>query len=215
MDTERDAGGAPVQTTFRLPPCFHGLELSLLLERGTHQPSSAECLAPFHQDRTQRIAALPMPHSRSYIVFPVEALLRLADGREGCEIGWDEWKEYMAIPSILKTNLVEVCVSGCRLFCITGGRRMEVYDFSMGGRAKYLSEQTDADLGGVRYLAPTGAVGKFPWELFDVDSGHDGVAFLDVSIPLSCAMRSSDVSHSIVQISDASDEEIVLRVCTF
>ena len=131
------------------PPCFHGLELSLLLERGTHQQPSAECLAPFHQDRTQQIAMVFM-RSFGFLVFPVGALLRLADDREGSKIGWDEWKIHTATPSTLELYLFEFCVSGCRLFFVTSGPNVEVevYDFSIQGRAKYLSEQVNADLGG-------------------------------------------------------------------
>ena len=155
-----------MQTSFHLASSFCGFELSLLFERGAHKLSSAECLAPFHQDRTQRIAALRAVSS--CIIFPVETLSGLAEGREGCEIRWDEWKKHVVIPSFPEVNSVDVCVSGCRLFCITPGERyplatMEVYDYSMQGRAKYLSEQIDADLRGVRYLAPTGVVGELHW----------------------------------------------------
>lgn len=57
-------------------------------------------LAPFHQDPTQRIVALTMPHAFGYLVLPVEPLLKLVEGREGCEITWDEWKKHAIIPSI-------------------------------------------------------------------------------------------------------------------
>ena len=201
-----------MQTSFHLPPSFCGFELSLLFERGAHKPSSAECLAPFHQDCTQRIAALRA--ISSCIIFPVETLSRLAEGREGCEISWGEWKEHVVIPEVS----LDFCVSGCRLFCITPGERyplvtMEVYDYSMQGRAKYLSEQIDADRGGVRYLAPTGAVGELHWGRM-CGMGHDGVVLLGVSVLLSCAMRSSDVSHSVVQEDVDSLEKLVLRICT-
>ena len=73
INTEKDLGGAPVQTSFHLPPYFRGFDPPLLLEQGMHEPSPAECLAPFHQDHTQRIAMLSMPSEK--FVFPVGALL--------------------------------------------------------------------------------------------------------------------------------------------
>ena len=42
---------------------------------------------------------------------------------------------------------------------------MEVYDFSVKGRTKYLSEQFNAELGGIRYLLPVWESG--PEKLFD------------------------------------------------
>ena len=169
MDTEKDTGGAPVQTSFHLPNYFRGLRyLSLLFERGMHKPPSAERQAPFHQDHTQRIAAF----SDGYLVFPVETLLRLAEGREGCEIRWDEWKIHAVIPFIPSHDRVQVCVSGCRLssikFALDGKVELEVYDFSMRGRAKYLTERVDVSLGGVRYLASTGTKAQLLWLVNEV-----------------------------------------------
>ena len=209
IDTE---GGDPVETSFHLPPYFRGSDPSLLLERGIHEPSSAECLAPFHQDRTQRIAVLSMPYPSGHIVFPVEALLKLAKGREGCEIGWDEWKRHALIPSIPTDELALSCVSGCRLFSINSENHsdieIEVYDFSMQGRAKYLGDRVNMDLGGVRYLVSTGTIAKLPRgddDLYDVSGGHDSVLFFRVSVLLfSCAMKLSDVA----QILDVSAEDV-------
>ena len=189
IDTEKDVGGAPAQTSFQFTPYFRDTGYpSLHLERGVHKPSHAERLAPFHHDPTQRIAALFMPYTYDCLVFPVEALVRLAEDREGCEIGWDEWKKHVVIPSVNQINLVEVWVSGCRLFCITSAghgaeAQMEVYDFSKKGRVKYLSEQVNPDLDGVRYLSSTGAKAKLPWDiddLLDMNGGHDSVVFFRV-----------------------------------
>jgi len=195
MDTEKGTGGTPAQMTFHLPTCFRDFaDPYLLLDRGTHKPTSAECLAPFHQDHTQRIAALFIPYSIGYLVFSVEALLRLAGVHEGCEIGWDEWKKHVVIPSVSEEGLLDACISGCRLFCITnrGGldypdTGMEVYDFSIQGRAKYLSEQTNAYLGGVGQLASTGVVAQLPREPFDMGGSCGNVVFIDVSVLLSPA----------------------------
>jgi len=167
MDTGNGIGGVPVQTSFHSPYFRDPGYPTLLLERGVHKPSPAERLAPFHQDPTQRIAALSMPYSLGCLVFSVEALVRLAGGREGCEIRWDEWKKHVVIPSIPRSDFVNAWVSGCRLFCITSAghgqdAEMEVYDFSKKARMEYLSEQVNPDLDGVRYLSSTGADARFP-----------------------------------------------------
>jgi len=102
------------------------------LNRGVYKISPAERLAPFYRGPTRRIAAFSMPRSSGYLVFLVETLVELA---EGCEIGWEEWKKYVVIPPIHQPDLVNICVSGYRLFCVTSPEYgpdadMEVYDFS-------------------------------------------------------------------------------------
>ena len=214
MDTENAAGGAPVQTLFHLPPHFGDFEYPpLLLEQGAYKPPPAESLAPFHQDPAQWIVALSMPDHPGYLVLPVEALLKLAEDREGCEIGWDEWKHHVVIPSIRQQDLDEIWVSGCRLFSVTSAVpsedvgsdvRMEVYDFSIQGRAKYLTERVNADLGGVRYMAPTGANLQLPWEIVDlrnVNGGQDSIVFVHVRILLSfLTTRLNDALHIATQL---------------
>ena len=210
-------GGVPAQTSFRLSPYLRDLwDPSLLLERGVHKPPPAEHLAPFYQYPAQRIAALSMPRSLGYLVFPVEALMRLAEGREGCEIGWDEWKKHVANPSIHQPNIADVWVSGCRLFCINSAENgseptMEVYDFSKKGRVEYLGEQADPDLVGVRYLSSTGARAQLPREdagLIDVSGCHDGVMFFVVSVlhsPL--ATKLNDAFHVVGQATEYFSRE--------
>ena len=61
---------------------------------------------------------------------------------------------------------------------------MEVCDFSVRGRAKYLMEKANANLGGVRYLASTGAKAYFPWDsekVSGMDGDRNGVVFFHVS----------------------------------
>ena len=155
VDTEKNTGRAPVKTLFHLPNYYW--YPFLFLERGMHKPSPAECLAPFYQDCTQRIAALSKPN-RGYLVFPVESLLRVAEDRGGCKIGWDEWKAHV----VATTSHPGLCVvSGCRLFCITSAGPnldMEMHDFSRQGRAKYLSEQVNTDMGGHHQIVENPAI---------------------------------------------------------
>jgi len=221
MDTGDDAGGAPVQTLFQLPTGFRYLSLSL--ERGVHKPSSAECLAPFYRDRTQRIVALSM-HTSGYLIFTVEALLRLAEGREGCEIGWDEWKMHTIIPFVPEPVLTQVWVLGCRLFCMNFAGRgkvgMHMYDFSIRGRAKYLTKRVNTDLGGVGYLASAGTNVRLPWnvrDLFEISGGHDSIAFFHVSIlRFSCTVRLSDAVQAIGRpTEDNPDGEDALHIWSF
>ena len=83
---------------------------------------------------------------------------------EGSKIGWDKWKSHMVTPSIDHYDLeyTNMSVSGCWLFCISPmdpnmGAGMKVYDFSMGGCAKYLKNCVE-DLP-VAYSPPEGHVG--------------------------------------------------------
>jgi len=200
-------GGVPAQTTFQLPSYLCGLGYpSLVLECGVREPSPAEHLAPFYQDPAQRIAGLTMSRSLCYLIFPVEALVGLAEGREGCEIGWDEWKKHVVIPYIDQPDLLGICVSGCRLFCITSpgygpDANMKVYDFSKKGRMEYLGERTNSGLVGVRYLSPTGVCLKLPWDSLDLtsmDGGRDSVTLFIVSVlHLSLVTRLNDAFYVV------------------
>ena len=189
IDTKEFLGG--VRTTFKLSPCFGEFEYPpLQIERGTHSPSRAESLAPFCQDPTQRIVTLIGSTSPWYLVFRVKSLLDLLESREGSEIGWDEWKGYVIIPSINPYNPehIDIWVSGCRLFCLDStdsspGSRMKVYDFSLWGWSKYLSNEVDENLGAMKHLSSTGAVGFIPWgveDFFGACSGHGSVIFSPV-----------------------------------
>jgi hypothetical protein len=76
--------------------------------------------------------------------------LELLRDHGGTEVGWNEWKEHVVIPSRPPGTRAPraVQVSGCRLIFVdstaTGsGYQMEVFDFSMQGRAKYSNERTN------------------------------------------------------------------------
>ena len=149
VDTKKGGGGAPTQTTFQLSLQFGGFqEPRLVLERGAYKPSPAESLAPFHQDPTQRIVALVTLTSSAnrIFVFRAQALLELSKGRESSEIKWDEWGNCVVILSIDSDGPgfeTAFWVSGCRFFCFRSthsvqGARVELFDFSVEGRAKCL-----------------------------------------------------------------------------
>ncbi|KAF9788530.1 hypothetical protein BJ322DRAFT_1106514 [Thelephora terrestris] len=187
MDTGKDMGGVPMQTFFHLSPCLinSGL-LYLLLERGVHEPSPAESLAPFHQDPTQRVIVLDSRSTWYYIALPVRALLGLLENREGSDIAWDEWKGHAAILSSGQFDMNGMgihgaWVSGCRFFSAMSNPdtlNLGVYDFSMRGRAKYLSEQVNEELGGVRYFLPSEVRVGIPWNVwYSPQSGHDSIVF--------------------------------------
>jgi hypothetical protein len=122
----------------------------------------------------------------------VGALLELLQSREGSEIGWDEWKNHVIFPSLDLNfpSLVNLWVSGCRLFILdpirgSQGARIKMFDFSVQGRARHLSEGVDEDLGRIVCLSPTEAEGEIKWdpeELVDVHAGHDSVVFSCVSV---------------------------------
>lgn len=181
VDTEKVMGGAPMRTTFHLSTHLFELEHPiLLLEGGVHKPSPADTLAPFYQDPAQRIGALLL--SVGVVVFRVGALLELLESHEGSEIGWDEWKDHVvATPQAIEYGMSDITctwVSGCRLFSISPGldAEMELVDFSIQRHVKYLSEQVDADLCGVRHMLPSDARAQVSWFGPDnIHTGHDSI----------------------------------------
>ena len=167
-------GGSPVQTNFCLSPHFiYSRHQSLILERGVHRPSSAESLAPFYQDPTQRIIVLHTHIKPQYLALRAETLLELLKDRGGTEIGWDEWKNHVVVPFRYPSYRASrgVYVSGCRLFFVyptSSGPyfQMQVYDFSMQGRTKSLGKLTIGGLGAVTHLSSTQMRARFPSEEF-------------------------------------------------
>lgn len=158
-----------MQTIFRfLPHSIYSGRIILLLERGVHKPSPAEFMAPFRQDPTQRIVVLLLDTHPHYLIVRVGALLKLLGNREGTEIGWDEWKAHVAIrsPPRRGPTTLGAQVSGCRLFFSTyfthdGPEprvQIEVHNFCLQGRAKYLGKRKNGELGEVGHLSSTGAI---------------------------------------------------------
>jgi hypothetical protein len=175
IDTGRDMGGTPISTTFHLSSHFSYSACPYLIwERGMHNPPPAESLAPFHQDPAQRIIALRFRSHPRYLVVRVGALLELFKDREGTEIGWDEWKDHLVVPSSSSGTLDphSVQVSGCRLiyFWPTAGGsgfEMELFDFSMQGRTECLRKGSNEWLGETMcYHSSTGGRVQIPLEEF-------------------------------------------------
>ena len=187
VDTEKSVGRSPVQTFFQLPTHFTDSRSPYLqLEEGVHEPSPAESLAPFHQDPSQRIVALDSRSSPYYLVIRVGALLGFLGSHEGSKIGWDEWKSHVVIPATNPGQWGNLCtwVSGCRFFslCLTDFR-VEVYDFSMRGRASYRIERVNEDFAGVRCLSSTGVRARVQLgHVLSIHSGHGSVVFSGVSV---------------------------------
>ena len=184
IDTE-DKGGTPRQTTFRLSPQFKNFGvLFLFLEQGVHKPSTEESLTPFYPDPAQRIVLLRMQRALYNPAVSVGALLELKNRGRG-EIEWDELRSHVVVPrlSLDEMGPIDPWVSGCRLFFICSTEsgqddQLRVYDFSMRGRAQYLSEEADQSVGGLRCLSPTPARAWIPrdWLLLP-RSGHDSIVF--------------------------------------
>ena len=180
-----------MQTVFLLPLRIGNFgSIHLHLEQGSHEPSPAEIMAPFHPDPSQRIAVLYINQSPCYLLFRVATLLELAKhGRS--QVPWDEWKSCAVVPSIQLSPLMrfEAWVCGSRLFTTyqsgpSSHVRMEVYDFSVQGRAKYLSNSVNRGIGGLRYLSSTGTRVRVPWGEPRSCGGRDSVSFHTVSVTL-------------------------------
>lgn len=201
VDTD-DAGGTPTQTFFHLPPFFSCFgNPPILLEQGAHSPANTEPLTPFYQDPTQQIVVLNVqsvsstPHR---LVFQAGALLQLLEGREGSEIGWDEWKNVVFLPS-QDWGCYHIWVSGCRLIICGADQSqcalVQVYDFSMRGLAKSLTDEAShgteppefvaAFRSTARYLLPTEVRTPIPRGSLSRSLLHicfDGFVFVSVTI---------------------------------
>ena len=145
IDTENNMGRNPIQTNFSLPylRCPH-----FVSDRGGPAPFPLGSPAPFHHDPSQRIIAFSSLSRPRLLVLQVGALLELSRDRGGTEIRWDEWKNHLTVP--YRSRWIRgprmVHASGCQLIFVDpavtdSGFVMEVYDFSVRGRAKCLSNE--------------------------------------------------------------------------
>ena len=194
INTEGGAEVTHMKTIFFLPPFIDSYQfIDLLLECGAHEPSPAESLAPFHQDPSQRIVVLDLGNAPYYLVLRAEALLAF-ENRAGPNIRWDAWKGCVVMP-LIPDNLMfsDVWVSGCRLFFLcqqdsSSHTHMEMYDFSLQGRARCLSGSVHEEFSGLRYLLPTGTRVPIPLDgrLESCSSGHGSLVFRTVSVIALC-----------------------------
>ena len=191
IDTEDpDEETLSAVTVFHLPPQFKDFgRMTVLLEQGAYEPSPEESLAPFYPDPAQQIVVLDAKLASYYLAVSVGALLEL----KSCgarKIRWDEWKSHVVVPRLPLDEMGPVApwVSGCRLFFIRSREsspdvQMQVYDFSVQGRAQYLSKEGDESFGGLRCLSPTPARARIPRDRLIVSrSGHDSIVFPRVSL---------------------------------
>jgi len=188
-----------METSFQLSFGSSDVELAphrpfFVMEWGVHKPTPAEASAPFYQDPAQRIIVLNKS-GRTYLVFRVGMLLELAEKYEKPLIRWKEWKDHVFVPCIEEGHrrmLFDVQVAGCRLFAIyltpfAPACEVEVFDFSMQGRVRYFVDRHVRGLDVGKFLRPTGAVRRMPWDtLQGFHCGHDSIVFSRVSdnIPL-------------------------------
>ena len=117
-----------------------------------HELSIEESLAPFYPDPAQRVVMLDTHGDIRYLAVSVGALLEFKS-RGGAKIGWDEWKSRVVVPRLEASGhrILDLWVSGCRLFHIFSTEsspdgQMQVFDLSVRGLARYLSE-ADQSLG--------------------------------------------------------------------
>lgn len=189
MDTRKDVEGRPMETFFCLSDDFGPVGvLFLQLERGGHKPSPMESSAPFYHDSTQRIIALGINADPRYVILLMDDLLTYLESREGSDVEWWRWKDCLVIPST-RASQSDVVVSGCRLFGVyktIPNNQMKVYDFSVQGRAKYLSGRRNGNLGIMKHMSATGARVRVPWSGSNwMRSSHGSIVFPDVSITVS------------------------------
>ena len=228
VDTGNHAEGIPVQTSFHLPSLLGGFgNPPLLLERGAHKLSPVESPAPFNRDPTQQIVVIHLSQAVHYFVLKIGTLLKLLESREGSEIGWDEWKSHVIIPSIDPdcVGIHHAWVSGCRLFVLDSqdlddrDAQVEVYDFSMQGCSEYLSNRVNSELGGLRHLSSTKVEVRFPWRLWDLARVHnssDSMIFLCVSVTVPRSFSGNKLTYFATQLHPTTRfSDCILHIWTF
>jgi hypothetical protein len=155
-------------------------------------------MAPFHPDPSQRIAVLHWPSSSPCLVLRVGALLEFLGNDVGSKVAWKEWKN-QAVVTLIHLDLgdidpfipedLRIWVSGCRMFSLYPTESVlhvwvEVHDFSVRGRANYLKKFVNEGLAEVRGPSPTRVRARVELgDVLHVNSGHDSIAFFEVSVP--------------------------------
>ena len=189
----------PVQTLFSFSTAHRGAhDPCLLIEPSGHSPSPGELMtAPFYPDRSQRMLAVYFDFNLCYVI-NTEVLLKLARGREGQHVGWDDWgARTIEVCGGDLELLGPICISGCRLFYgvsnaayDSGSTYLQVHDLSHVGRDKHIRTLDGASEGeGTRWFSPSLGGYKLPWDFpdswdMDLTTGHDSLVFRTVSIPI-------------------------------
>ena len=193
LDTERVSLMTPTWTRFRGP--VSSRNLACLFDTGGYKPSPQDTLAaPFYPDPSQRILALYMKSQGGLHVVKIETLLRLAMGRVGEEIQWEEWKSCLieTIPHGTPDAAYYLgsWVSGFRLFSASvvlgeSACNLCVYDFSPHASMKFLRSPGD----GCKIMHPSVPAFRLPWDdlcLVGIKFGHDSMVaeLVSRSLPL-------------------------------
>ena len=181
LDTERVSLMTPTWTRFRGP--VSSCRTICLFDAGGYKPSPRDMLAaPFYPDPSQRILAFSMDSKWLHVV-KAETLLRLAMGRVGEEIQWEEWKSCLieAIPHTTPDTAYSVgaWVSGFRLFSASvvpgeGVYNLCVHDFSPRASMMFLHSAGD----GCKVMHPSVPAFRLPWDnlcLIRIRFGHDSM----------------------------------------
>ena len=182
LDTERVSLMTPTWTRFRGP--VSSRNLARLFDAGGYKPSPQDTLAaPFYPDPSQRILALYVEPQRELYVVKAETLLRLAMGRVGEELQWEEWKSCLIETIPHATPDTAYClgswVSGFRLFSafVMLGERvcnLSVHDFSPRASMRFLHSAGD----GRKVMHPSVPAFHLPWNhrfLIGIRFGHDSM----------------------------------------
>ena len=168
--------GSPGDKPFAIP--------SFVSDLGGHVPSREdEPFPPFYLDPSQRVIAVALFGSIS--VVRTETLLRLARGRKGEHLQWEEWRTHVTCIE-WNGHTGRLWVSGPRLYRVELTRStemlMEVYDFG----ARMSAERTESVEDGVaRRFAPS-ITQTLPLEIDEIIPSygcHNSLSFVLVKTP--------------------------------
>ena len=176
-----------VQTAFWLqaPEDWYVEVPDLRLDQSGHEPTPEEdSLAPFYQDPSQRILVVEFFEGKSVFVMKTEALLELARGRGGTELGWEQWRAHVV--EAPADNSRFLWVSGPRLFCVRRENEnawLDVYDFSPRASARHMQKVAYYDAGIMWQIGPNTERRRLPQHTaigHYANGGHDSIVFLEV-----------------------------------
>jgi len=185
----------PTETIFSIPSPGRGDSwFRHSSEPCGHTLSPDKLLVPFYPDPSQRITVFDLAVT-TYVI-KTELLLKLARERRGQHFKWSEWgwATIEVETGGLRGGVYSICVSGCRMFCMTSGDQkscLQVYDFSYRGRAKNL--KVPDEVGESERKRRMSSAYKFPWDTRyafggDLIAGCDSIVFCFTD-PLSASKK--------------------------